>query len=138
MPPLMTLAACHAASPSTEHTKRRSVGKFVTSHGQTNLRQVREPHFPLPNPPSRVCTPPHGPHSSRASQQLLARGWQLLGTREKRFAPLLSVSFSAFDFLRDDLSRASRAQVSPGNSFWPGNRHLLPLIAGRPSHATLH
>lgn len=60
------------------------------------------------------------------------------GHQRKAFCSLLSVSFSAFDFLRDDLSRASRAQVSPGNSFWPGNRHLLPLIAGRPSHATLH
>lgn len=45
----------------------------LTSHDQSNPRKAREPHFPLPNPASHICTPPNGLHSTRASHQLLKK-----------------------------------------------------------------
>jgi len=50
---------------------------------------------------------------------------------------LLFMSISVLDFLLENLFQVSKVQVSPDNSFWSGNKHLLSLIAGHFSHAKL-
>lgn len=63
----------------------------------------------------------------------------LLSEKERllSYKAMHSMNISVSSFLLDHLFQVPKAQVSPDNSFWSGNKHLLSLIVGHFSHAKL-